>query len=89
MSTAAVKIQIKLYASLADHLPPGVPTHEGAVLELPEGTSPHALIDELDVPRDLAHLVLRNGVYIAPEERDQPVLRDGDEFAVWPPIAGG
>lgn len=89
MDVLSMKIQVKLYASLSDRMPAGVQPHEGAVLELPDGTSPHALIDRLDVPKELAHLILLNGVYVNPEDRDKPVLKDGDVVAVWPPIAGG
>ncbi|RLK50262.1 molybdopterin converting factor small subunit [Alkalispirillum mobile] len=89
MDALPMKIQVKLYASLSDRMPDGVPPHEGALLDLPGDTSPHALIDQLDVPRELAHLILLNGVYVNPEDRDKPVLRDGDVVAVWPPIAGG
>lgn len=89
MSHLLMKIQVKLYASLSEHMPDGRPPHEGAVVDLPDDTSPHGLIDRLDIPRELAHLILLNGVYIDPEDRDQPVLKDGDVLAVWPPIAGG
>jgi molybdopterin converting factor small subunit len=30
-----------------------------------------------------------NGVYIAPAGRVGHVLQEGDELAIWPPIAGG
>jgi molybdopterin converting factor small subunit len=40
------------------------------------------------VPDGLVHLVLVNGVYLAPAERNRP-LAPGDELAVWPAIAGG
>ncbi|MGB9149478.1 MAG: MoaD/ThiS family protein, partial [Burkholderiales bacterium] len=35
------------------------------------------------------HLVLLNGVYVYPPERQTTRLRDGDALAIWPPIAGG
>ena len=34
-------------------------------------------------------LVLINGVFVAPQERNKPLLRDGDTLAIWPPVAGG
>lgn len=42
-----------------------------------------------NVPPEHCHLVLVNGVYIAPSERGGHVLRDGDALAAWPPVAGG
>jgi molybdopterin converting factor small subunit len=41
------------------------------------------------VPRKLSHLVLVNGVYAHPDERDTAILKDGDTLAIWPPVAGG
>ena len=34
-------------------------------------------------------LVLVNGVFIPPSERDVYKLKEGDSLAVWPPVAGG
>ncbi len=36
-----------------------------------------------------AHLVLLNGVYLTPEQREQATFKEGDTLAVWPPVAGG
>jgi len=84
-----MRIRVKLYASLSDLLPQGVRAHEGVELDLPDDTTPYNVIDHFHIPRPMAHLVLCNGVYIKPEQRDQPCLKSGDVFAVWPPIAGG
>ncbi len=85
-----MRIRVKLYASLSSLLPKGIKPHDGFELEVPDGYTPNQLIDQLEVPRPMAHLVLRNGTYIKAEDRDSPkVLEDGDVFAVWPPIAGG
>ncbi|MCP1675400.1 molybdopterin converting factor small subunit [Natronocella acetinitrilica] len=84
-----MRIRVKLFASLSDLLPRGVLPHEGFELDIDDDTTPAQLIERLRVPPKLAHLVLRNGEYIKPEQRDQPVFKDGDVFAVWPPIAGG
>lgn len=83
-----MKIRVKLFASLQDLLPPGTGS-AGTELEVQEGVTPNQIIDRLRVPRRLAHLVLRNGVYLDPEERDRAVIRDGDVLAIWPPVAGG
>ncbi len=83
-----IRLRVKLFASLHVYLPDGAECNEVTV-EYPAGITPNALLAELGVPREMAHLVLRNGVYIKPVERDRPVLGDGDAFAVWPPVAGG
>lgn len=83
-----MKITIKLYAMLSDFLPRGAEDH-AAEIDIAEDTSPHQLIDNLRIPREMAHLVLLNGVYVEPEARDRPAFKEGDTLAIWPPIAGG
>ena len=83
-----MKVRLKLYALLSDYLPEGAVDNE-IELELQDGITPHQLIDRHGVPREMAHLILLNGVYVAPQERDESVIRDGDVVAVWPPVAGG
>lgn len=83
-----MRIRVKLFANLQDLLPPGTGT-AGTELEVQEDVTPNQIIDRLRVPRRSAHLVLRNGVYLGPEERDRAVFREGDVLAIWPPVAGG
>jgi sulfur carrier protein ThiS len=81
-------VTLKLFASLADYLPPG--SRDNRVdLEVDEATSVAQVIARQQLPERLVHLVLVNGVYVAPAERGQRRLRAGDQLAVWPPIAGG
>ncbi len=47
------------------------------------------VIEPFALPPKLVHLVLVNGVYVAPEDRCTRVLNEGDVLAIWPPIAGG
>ncbi|QIT55656.1 MoaD/ThiS family protein [Aquisalimonas sp. 2447] len=83
-----ITLRVKLFASLHVYLPEG--SMRNAVdLQVPATITPNELLDRLHVPRDLAHLVLCNGVYLKPEQREQPVFVPGDAFAVWPPVAGG
>ena len=49
----------------------------------------HTVVDTYHVPRESAHLILVNGFYILPEDRDKPVFKEGDVLAIWPPVAGG
>lgn len=83
-----MRIRFKLFAMLSQYLPPGAGRHE-VELEVPEATTPQALIDTHHIPHEMAHLVLLNGHYLEPAQRRQPVLKDGDTLAIWPPVAGG
>ena len=83
-----MRVQLELYASLMKHLPNNADKHRAQV-EMPDGSTPFQLLDKFAVPREQAHLVLRNGVYLHHEQRDAACLQDGDVIAVWPPVAGG
>jgi sulfur carrier protein ThiS len=80
-------ITLKLYASLSAFLPSEANGHKVSV-EIDENTSALAVLDRYHVPMAQVHLVLVNGVFIAPSQRDAP-LSEGDELAVWPAVAGG
>jgi sulfur carrier protein ThiS len=41
------------------------------------------------LPLHLVHLVLVNGKYIKPEDRNTHLLFENDVLAIWPPVAGG
>jgi len=83
-----MNIRIKLYASLAEYLPADAVKNE-ADLEIKEGTTPTQVILRLGLPEKMCHMVLINGVYIAPDERSEKALEPGDHLAIWPPVAGG
>jgi sulfur carrier protein ThiS len=84
-----MQITFKLYASLGEHLPADKRRGNEMPLALPEGSSIAQAIEPFGLPPKLVHLVLVNGHYIAPEQRAQHVLKEGDVLAIWPPIAGG
>lgn len=83
-----MKIRFKLFATLSTYLPPGSERNQ-VELEVPAGTTPADLARQYALPPQLTHLVLVNGAYIAPEQRDKHALVEGDVLAIWPPIAGG
>jgi molybdopterin converting factor small subunit len=47
------------------------------------------MIELYKIPSKSAHLVMVNGMYIKPEERNQYVLKANDALAICPPVAGG
>ena len=83
-----MKLTFKLFATLSEYLPPGA--HENAVqIDIPDNASLTWIIDKYHVPRELAHLVLVNGVFACSADRDKTILKEGDTLAIWPPVAGG
>ena len=84
-----MKLILKLYAGLTECLPPDAVDNK-LMIEISEHNTAHEVLDRYNVPRERAHLVLLNGVYIKPEDRNkQRVFKDGDTLAIWPPVAGG
>ncbi|MEO6351680.1 MAG: MoaD/ThiS family protein [Oxalobacteraceae bacterium] len=83
-----MKITFKLYATLSDYLPPER-QYNAVALDIATGATIGELLARFKLPSKLVHLVLVNGVYIAPESRLQHPLSEGDVVAIWPPIAGG
>lgn len=83
-----MKIRVKLYAMLSEYLPAEASRNE-VDLEVPEGATPKRVLMRLGLPEEVCHLVLVNGSYVAPEDRGEHSLQEGDHLAVWPPVAGG
>jgi len=84
-----MKITFKLYASLAQHLPPEAAGGNEVQIDIAPDSTIADIIAPFNLPMKLVHLVLINGVYVAPEARVTRTLVDGDVLAIWPPIAGG
>jgi sulfur carrier protein ThiS len=83
-----MRIQLKLFASLSAYLPPGAARNAAAV-EVPEGATPLQVMALYRVPPEQAHLVVVNGIFVPPHRRDTLALAEGDDLALWPPVAGG
>lgn len=83
-----MQIELKLYASLGQYLPDGA-VRNVALVEVADEVSPEKVLSDHGVPLEQCHLVLINGVYLAPSERAGQSLKEGDALAVWPPVAGG
>jgi molybdopterin converting factor small subunit len=76
--TIAMKVKIKLFASLRKFGP------DEQVIELPENATIDDAIDSLDIPKTSLLRIL-NGEHRPASH----TLKDGDELALFPPIAGG
>ncbi len=83
-----MQITLKLYATLAKYLPEGTEKNR-IMIDIEKDTTAYNIIDQYNIPREMARLVLLNGIYLQPEERDTSKFKEGDTFAIWPPVAGG
>ncbi len=83
-----MKITFKLFATLSDYLPA---QKKGNIvdLDISDETTIAEIVQQFNLPLQLVHLVLVNGHYIKPEDRDCHVLKENDVLAIWPPVAGG
>lgn len=81
-----MKIEVKLFATLRQHLPPGSAGGK-TTIEVEDGFTVAGLIQKFGIDPALAQLVLVNGMDVG---RDQDrVLQDGDTVSIFPPVAGG
>ncbi len=74
-----MKVRVKLFASLRQFGP------DEQVAEFPEGTTISDVVRMLKVPSTIRLLRIVNGEH----RPDDHVLKDGDDLALFPPIAGG
>jgi molybdopterin converting factor small subunit len=79
-----VEVQVRLFANLADYLPPGARGGTARV-HVPEGATLADLLGRLRVPSDIPRLLFVNGRDAAPGDR----LQAGDVVSVLPPLSGG
>ena len=84
-----MRITLKLFATLTDYLPVESRYTNIVELEVADGASILQVIEPYQLPQKLVHLVLVNGKYIAPTDRQTHALIEDDVLAIWPPIAGG
>jgi sulfur carrier protein ThiS len=84
-----VKISLKLFASLAAHLPAEVRSRHRLELEVEPGITVTELIRRQGIPEGQCAILLVDGVWVAPADRSLRVLVEGEVLAIWPPVAGG
>lgn len=83
------KITVKLFAGLMEYLPVNSTKAHGFEYKIDETTNVGYVIDDLKLPRNVIHIVLLNGTYLAEDVRDATPLKEGDILGFWPPVAGG
>jgi sulfur carrier protein ThiS len=84
-----MKITLKLFASLAVHLPPEARSRHRIDLEVAPSATVADVILQQRIPPGQCAIVLVDGVWVAPPERPLRVLAEGEVLAIWPPVAGG
>ena len=79
-----MKVEVRLFATLQSYLPAGA-LGDGVSLNLPPGATVGDVVASLNIPGDVACLIVVNGRDADPEQ----ILAPGDELAMFPPLAGG
>jgi sulfur carrier protein ThiS len=83
-----MKMNIELYASLMEYLPPGNQRFRREI-DVPDGANVQQIIDQFNITDEQAHIVLVNGHFVCGEDRSNRELIPNDTVAIWPPVAGG
>jgi sulfur carrier protein ThiS len=84
-----MKITLKLFASLAVHLPAEVRSSHSLALDMEPGATVADVIQRQGIPPGQCAIVLVDGVWVAKAARAGRVLSEGEVLAIWPPVAGG
>ena len=79
-----MKVEVKLFATLQSYLPAGA-RGDSVSIDLPPNATVGEVVASLNIPSDVACLIVVNGRDADPEQ----VLAPGDELALFPPLAGG
>jgi sulfur-carrier protein len=80
-----MKIQLNLFASLTKFLPVLKDSGFSIQMEIADGTTIEALLDQLKIPREQPKIIFLNGLHA----EVNAVLKEGDRLGVFPPLAGG
>jgi sulfur carrier protein ThiS len=80
-----MKIELRLFASLARYMPVKTCSNGDQTMEIAEGTTIIDILRRLEVPLDKVRVIFLNGLHATGEE----ILKEGDRVGVFPPVAGG
>lgn len=83
-----MNITLKCFADLKRHLPAHAKAN-AAQVEVDAEMSVYQVIDLFKIDREEAYLVILNGVFVCPPDRDSTILKENDTLALWPEVAGG
>jgi sulfur carrier protein ThiS len=84
-----MKITLKLFASLVDHLPAQARSGHAIDLDIDPGTTVMDVVRRQGIPEALCAIVLIDGVWVDRSDRARRALAEGEVLAIWPPVAGG
>lgn len=79
-----MNIEIRLFATLADLLPPGS-KNKRANIEVTDNITVEELLNNLKIPPNVTNVVMVNGTH---KDRST-ILNEGDVVSVIPPVTGG
>lgn len=82
-------ITLRLFASLATHLPAEARLSHSVDLDVDPGTTVLDVVRRQGIPEALCAIVLIDGHWVARPDRATRALAEGQVLAIWPPIAGG
>ena len=80
-----IKIEVRLFASLAHYTPSKDTTDGSKMIEISGGITVDMLINHLGIPNDTVKVVFLNGIQAKGDE----ILKHGDRVGIFPPVAGG
>ncbi len=79
-----MEIEVKLFATLRDYLPPGS-SRFSCKMGIDGKTRVEDILSKLKIPEEMPKIILVNGIH---GKKDQ-ILKEGDILSVFPPVAGG
>lgn len=80
-----MKIEVRLFATLAAFLPPDSRAAGSIALDVPDGSTVAEVVAGLGIPPAMPRIALVNGQDADPERR----LAAQDVLTLFPPLAGG
>jgi len=79
-----MKVEIRLFATFREFLPPGSTTFS-FTKELEADATVQGVIEALKLPEHVPKIIIVNGIHAGSKR----VLQEGDVLSLFPPIAGG